>query len=103
MLELLKLIPEATSAIAVIVVVVLFLRHLREQSTQRQEIVELFNKKIEEVTSKYEGHFDKVIAQVLAFETRSQEQFRTLFDQVMGVFKQIVEICATLKSKSNGP
>ena len=102
MLDLMKLLPEGASVIAVIIVVILFLRQQRAQDEQNKAIASTFEKRVDEVVTRFQGQIDRITQQVFEYERNNQAQIQRLFDSFIQVSKETIQAVVELKSAVEG-
>jgi hypothetical protein len=100
--QIVKLLPEGSSVIAVIVVVVLFLKQQREQAKQIEGIANAFNQRIGEVTTNFQQQVDRLANQIFQYEKDSQAQIQRLFDQFVIISKETIAAVVELRSSVEG-
>jgi hypothetical protein len=96
-LDLLKLLPEGTSVIAVIVVVILFLRQQDKQQKQIEQIAITFNNRIKEITDSFQTQIDRLAQEIFQHEQQTRSQMQGLFDGFMKLSRETIGAVVELK------
>lgn len=95
--QLIKLLPEGASVIAVILVVILFLKQQREQGKEISAMADNFNKRIEQVTTDNRKQNEALIDRIYQHEIATQGQVQKLFDQFISVSQETIRAVIELK------
>lgn len=96
-LDLLKLLPEGTSVVAVIAIVILFLKQQRETSKQVKDIADGFNARIKEVADGFQLQITTLTNQIFENQKIQQQQMQRLFDGFMEVSRETVKAVVELR------
>jgi Sec-independent protein translocase protein TatA len=90
MIDLIKLLPEGSSVIAVIVVVIIFLKNQREFHVSLKEITKEFTDRVSSMQAVFQSQIDRLSTNFLATEKIHQEQIQNLFSDFISVSRETV-------------
>lgn len=88
--DLIKLLPEGSSVVAVIVVVVIFLRNQKEFNVSLKNITDEFSKNVTAMQQDFQKQIDRLSNAYLENEKTYRTQIQKLFDDFITVSRETI-------------
>lgn len=103
--QLIKLLPEGVSVVAVIMVVSLFLKQQRYQNKQSEKVADTYTTHLDQVTSDFRGQLDKMMTEIAKMDKERYDQIQLVFNGYMNLSREMIQTMAefrgALKSLEN--